>query len=77
MSFQQNMYALFWIAMAITAAGAILALLNDRKVEGISYWLFFIALPMLILGIPALLNQHVFHRNQQREKPPLEETEHE
>lgn len=63
MSFQQSMYALYWTGMAIVAAGVVLTLLNDRKVEGLSYWLFFIAMPMFILGIPALLNQHVFNKN--------------
>ena len=61
--------------MAITAAAAVLTLLNDRKVEGISYWLFFIALPLFILGIPALLNQHVFDKDTRKDKHAHEEPE--
>ena len=77
MSFQQKMYAIFWMSMAIIGAAIILALLNGRKVEGISYWLFFAALPLFTMGMPALFNQHIFNRDPQRSESSQDNKENE
>ena len=77
MTFQQKAYAVFWISLAIIASATVLALLNDRKVEGVSYWLFFSAMPLFIMGLPALFNQHIFNMNSQNsgEEESQERTE--
>ena len=64
MTFQQKAYAAFWIAMTIVAVATLITVLNDREVSELAYWLFFISIPMLIVGPPALLNQHVFGKEE-------------
>lgn len=34
MSFQQKMYVAFWLSMVMAATGAVMAIRNDRAVEG-------------------------------------------
>ena len=68
MSFQQKMYAGFWISMTIIASAIVLVILYGRKVEGVSCWLFFSAMPLFIMGLPALFNQHIFNGNRQNRR---------
>lgn len=64
MTFQQKAYAVYWIALAIAAVATLLSLLDDRRVSDLAYWLYFSSLPLFLIGIPALLNQHVFNKEQ-------------
>ena len=64
MTFQQKAYAVFWVALTMAAVATILTVLNDRKVSDLAYWIYFLSLPLFLIGIPALLNQHVFNQSQ-------------
>ena len=58
MSFQMKMYLVFWVSLAMVLAASVIAMLNDRKVEGASYWLIIAALPIFTASLPAFINQH-------------------
>ena len=59
MSFQQKMYVAFWLSMVMAATGAVMAIRNDRAVEGASYWILLAALFPFTAGLPAFVNQHL------------------
>ena len=58
-SFQQKMYVVFLVAMAMLATACVLAFRNGGKVEGTSYWLIVAAVFPFIAGLPAFINQHL------------------
>ena len=41
-----------------------LGCLNDPRIYDLAYWPFFASLPPFVMGIPTLLNQHVFDKIQ-------------
>ena len=59
MNFQQKMYLVFCAAIAMLLTASIIALLNGRKVEGLSYWLILAAIIPFTAGLPAFINQHL------------------
>ena len=69
MTFQTKMYIVFWVSMAMIFAASVIAMLNDRKVEGVSYWLIIAALPIFTASVPAFINQHtgIFWKSEESE----------
>ena len=56
MTFERKAHVVFWISIGMILTACVIAIQNDRKVEGLSYWLFLGALVLFVAGMPAFIN---------------------
>ena len=59
MSFQQKMYVVFWVAVAMFATASVIVFLKGGEVDNWTYLLIMAAILPLIAGLPAFINQHL------------------